>query len=235
MKKAIIFCCAVFVIALSSCGNIGLGITQEDLDEAREVGYNLGYEAGVKDGFQEGKTHGGEYEAGYADGYESGFRMGEFQASSAQKQDASSTYEEIRDKYLPDIPDNDAAFVSPVSEPVSGTILSGMEYSDSSITVTADSTSSYVVKLKNQSGAERVSFFVRAGETVSIGVPAEYLYVYFASGDTWYGENRLFGESTYYSKDEEVLDFTQYTWEYTLYPVYDGNFSETPIDASEFN
>jgi ABC-type maltose transport system permease subunit len=24
------------------------------------------------------------------------------------------------------------------------------------------------------------------------------------------------------------LDFSQYTWEYTLYPVTNGNFSETP-------
>ena len=85
-------------------------------------------------------------------------------------------------------------------------------------------------------GKECISFFVRSGETVTIGVPAEYLYVYFASGDTWYGygEGLMFGENTVYSKDDDALDFTQYTWEYTLYQVANGNFVETPSNQDEF-
>lgn len=124
---------------------------------------------------------------------------------------------------------------APVSAPRSGSILTGKEYVDGSeLTITADSGSSCVVKLKTSAGVERLSFFVRAGDTVTIGVPAEYLYVYFASGETWYGRQLLFGDETHYSMDDEILDFTQYTWEYTLYPVSSGNFSETPIDADEF-
>lgn len=124
---------------------------------------------------------------------------------------------------------------SPVSEPQSGAILSGSEvYNGSEITITASGGESCVVKLKTSSGITRLSFYVRAGETVTIGVPAENLYIYFASGKTWYGINNLFGEYTSYSMDDEILDFTEYTWEYTLYPVNNGNFSETPIDASEF-
>lgn len=119
--------------------------------------------------------------------------------------------------------------------PRSGDILSGSEYFDESeLTITADSTSSCVVKLKTSDGVERLSFYVRAGDTVTVGVPAEFLYVYFASGDTWYGKNLLFGDETYYSMDDDVLDFTQYTWEYTLYPVNSGNFSETPINPDDF-
>lgn len=123
----------------------------------------------------------------------------------------------------------------PQPEPASGTILSGTEHiKGSEITVTASGSSACVVKLKNSVGATRLSFYVRAGATVTIGVPAEYLYVYFASGNTWYGEEHIFGEDTYYSKDDKLLDFTNYSWEYTLYPTYNGNFSETPIDAEEF-
>lgn len=123
----------------------------------------------------------------------------------------------------------------PITEPMSGTILSGKEvYDGSEITITASSGESCVVKLKTSTGTTRLSFFVRAGETVTVRVPAEYLYIYFASGDTWYGEEQLFGEYTSYSMDDEIRDFTQYTWEYTLYPINDGNFSETPIDASDF-
>ena len=34
--------------------------------------------------------------------------------------------------------------------------------------------------------------------------------------------------------DDEIKDFIRYTWEYTLYPVSHGNFSETPIDPEDF-
>ena len=127
------------------------------------------------------------------------------------------------------------AGLTPVSEPRSGTVLVGREvYDGSEITVTASGGESCVVKLKTRSGTERMSFYVRAGDTVTVGVPAEYLYVYFASGDTWYGTTHLFGEKTSYSMDDEICDFTEYTWEYTLYPVTNGNFSQTPIDEDEF-
>lgn len=126
--------------------------------------------------------------------------------------------------------------LTPVSEPRSGAILSGREgYDGSELTITASGGEACVVKLKTASGVERMSFYVRAGDTVTVGVPAEYLYVYFASGDTWYGMTYLFGERTSYSMDDDLRDFTEYTWEYTLYPVTNGNFSETPIDASDFN
>lgn len=80
-----------------------------------------------------------------------------------------------------------------------------------------------------------MSFYVRAGETVTVGVPADYLYIYFASGETWYGTTDLFGSNTNYSMDDELLDFTDgRSWTYTLYPVNNGNFSETPIDPDDF-
>ena len=125
--------------------------------------------------------------------------------------------------------------LTPVSEPRSGQILTGSEpYNESEITITASGGASCVVKLKTSSGTERMSFYVRAGDTVTVGVPCEYLYVYFASGDTWYGTSHLFGEDTSYSMDDTICNFTEYTWEYTLYPVSSGNFSQTPIDEDEF-
>ena len=125
--------------------------------------------------------------------------------------------------------------LNPVAEPRSGEILSGIEvYDESEITITASSRASCIVKLKTPSGVERLSFYVRAGDTVTVGVPCEYLQAYFATGRTWYGTHHLFGESTDYSMDDEIRDFTYYTWEYTLYPVGDGNFSQTPIDEDDF-
>lgn len=131
-------------------------------------------------------------------------------------------------------PDPDAD-LTPVAEPISGAILYGVEYHNGSeITVTASSGASCVVKLKNIYGNDVLSFYVRAGDTVTVGVPERSLYAYFATGEKWYGNTFLFGEKTDYSKDDTVCNFGDYTYEYTLYPVNNGNFSETPIDADEF-
>lgn len=120
-------------------------------------------------------------------------------------------------------------------EPKSGAILQGREYfNESELTITASDTESCVVKLKNISGVTRLSFYVRAGDSVTVGVPAQKMYVYFASGKNWYGTEDLFGKFTSYSKDSTICNFEKYTMTYTLYPVSDGNFSETPIDADEF-
>lgn len=130
-------------------------------------------------------------------------------------------------------PDND--ILSPVTEPISGTILSGREvYDESEITVTADDNDSCYVKLKDSYGVTVMSFYVRAGDTVTVGVPYESLYVCFARGDTWYGLENLFGEYTDYSMVDEIRDFESYTYEYELYLVSDGNLHLTPIDAEDF-
>lgn len=123
-------------------------------------------------------------------------------------------------------------------EPLSGQILKKNTYiSDtykSSITIKADDSSSVVVKLKDIYNNTVLSFYVRAGKSAVVDVPQEKLQVYFASGKNWYGEDDLFGKDTVYSKDDDYLDFGEYTWEYTLSPVYNGNFKQTPSDAEEF-
>lgn len=126
--------------------------------------------------------------------------------------------------------------LDPVPRPASGTILAGEEHSGSEITVTADDTDDYVVSLKDFRGTQYVAFYVRAGETVTVGVPMRKLYVYFASGDEWYGygQGKMFGDHTSYGLDDEATDFAQGAWEYRLYPVSDGNFSETPSNENEF-
>lgn len=145
------------------------------------------------------------YEAGYRDGYKDGYEEG----------------------YVAP---------KPLSRPASGSILSGREYDESEITITADSSCDYVVALKDYWESEYLAFYVRAGTTVTVGVPARTLRVYFASGTEWYGYGKglMFGKNTVYSKDDDLLDFSEYTWEYELQPVYDGNFSETPSNEDEF-
>lgn len=121
--------------------------------------------------------------------------------------------------------------------PRSGTVLAGGNYySRSSITVHASNNESCVVSLRNIYGQEVLCFFVRAGESITVGTPAEKLYVYFASGEKWYGygESLMFGKNTDYFKDNGAVDFSRYTWEYKLYKTSGGNFNETPCSKSEF-
>ncbi len=169
-----------------------------------------------------------------------------YRADSTGRNFEKSTYEyTISSRYSPTSfvtkkidktpPETDTPALIPVTEPITGTVLEGHErYNASEITVTASYSEACVVKLKDLWGDTVLSFYVRAGQTATVSVPAQRLYVYFASGKTWYGKEKLFGSSTSYSKDDGSLDFENYAWTYTLYPVTDGNFTETPIDADEF-
>ena len=119
--------------------------------------------------------------------------------------------------------------------PQSGRVFIGKDlYCGSEISITSSTHEACYIKLKSSSGMDVFSFFVRAGDSITVPIPSGYYYVYFSYGTTWYGTKELFGPETTYAKDDELLDFENYTWEYTLTPSYGGNFSETPIDAEEF-
>jgi len=141
-------------------------------------------------------------------------------------------------------PDDEKSFVISASDqtliqdgrvtPNSGWILEGSEYQDASaITVSAPPTLDCVIKLKAADGTTVVSFYVRAGETATVGVPAQSLQVYFAAGEQWKGTQALFGDETRYSKDDEAVDFSAGTWRYSLI-LNHGIYNETPITAEEF-
>lgn len=114
----------------------------------------------------------------------------------------------------------------PVAEPNSGTILSGYAPAgESEITVSLAPTASCVIMLKNDSGRVLLSFFVRAGDTVTVDVPAEKMYVHVAAGKTWYGTEKLFGNNTIYLQDDEIRDFSRNGWEYSFDPLTYSGFS----------
>ena len=122
----------------------------------------------------------------------------------------------------------------PVEEPATGTVLSGYAPADASkISVTLEPTGSSVVMLKDESGRVLLSFYVRSGESATVDVPAEKMYVHFASGTTWYGEDLLFGEDTIYREDKELTDFAEYSWEYELDPMESGELVYDDTEETE--
>lgn len=125
--------------------------------------------------------------------------------------------------------------MQPLPLPETGTVFIGNgKYCYSELTIKSSSNSACYIKLKDANGSDAYSFFVRAGDTVAVPVPPGYYNVYFAYGNDWYGPDLLFGSETVCEKDDDLLDFKQYTWEYTLYPITNGNFSATPISLDEF-
>lgn len=138
--------------------------------------------------------------------------------------------------------DND---MEPLALPANGQILTRADNDQyvlnestvrrkSELTINCKSGSNCYVKLKKPDGETIISFFVRSGQTCKVDVPARRLQVFFAYGNDWYGVDKAFGKKTTYAKDDEILDFSTYTYTYTLYPVSDGNFTETPISSDEF-
>ena len=103
------------------------------------------------------------------------------------------------------------------------------------VVITPDNRS-YVVQVKDTKGNIEQCFFACAGEITTTIIFQGVYYVSFASGETWYGEEYLFGKNTSYIEDEESLDFRSKgaTCTYTLSAVEGGNFKGNPIDASEF-
>lgn len=104
----------------------------------------------------------------------------------------------------------------------------------SSICVHAPSTSNCFVIIKRSStGAVLDRFFVRSGSTVDTYCPIGTLDIYFAFGDDWYGTELLFGDDTRCQVDREV-EFTDTAYyEYTLYPVTDGNLHMPEVSVEE--
>lgn len=89
-----------------------------------------------------------------------------------------------------------------------------------------------------------ISVFVRSGERAEIEVPLGTFELKYATGESWFGENYLFGEWTRYSKandlfhfrkegnDEFGYDYLGYTIE--LYLQTDGNLETQDMRPQDF-
>lgn len=93
--------------------------------------------------------------------------------------------------------------------------------------------------IRTSDGAEVMSIFIRAGQTVELGVPVGSYKAKIASGQNWYGESIRFGPSTSYATLDAVLNFSIQGSqllgnELTLTRVKDGNLRQIPLSASSF-
>jgi hypothetical protein len=88
-------------------------------------------------------------------------------------------------------------------------------------------------------GAEVMSIFIRAGQTIEVDVPIDSYKAKIASGQIWYGNSVRFGPTTNYAKLDAVLTFTiegsqRIGHEITLTRMRDGNLKQLPLTAADF-
>lgn len=100
--------------------------------------------------------------------------------------------------------------------------------------------SHYLVKIKKpESNTDIQSIFVHGGKTVTTEVPLGRYQIVYASGEKWYGYEKLFGAKTRYSKANKLFTFkmsgNQITgFTITLFQVSNGNLRTSRIDSADF-
>lgn len=118
--------------------------------------------------------------------------------------------------------------------PQNGEILSGYNYGDAGIEVTA-SNANVFVKVKSASSDTVISFFIQKNSTARVYVNSGTYAIQFASGDgTWYGQSGCFGSKTSYGQDTSVSLGYGDIVSYTLKLSSNGNFSMKSLDPDEF-
>lgn len=84
-----------------------------------------------------------------------------------------------------------------------------------------------------------IVLYVEHGKEAEIKVPIGNYKLYYASGDTYFGKDLLFGDSTRFYASDDILDFyTDENYSYghtiTLTAVVGGNMDTDPISESQF-
>ncbi len=84
-----------------------------------------------------------------------------------------------------------------------------------------------------------MSFYVRGGQEFETKAPLGIYELRYASGETWYGTQHLFGPDTIYSKADSTFNFTATGTGYNGYTVElilqtSGNLRTSRMSPGEF-
>lgn len=131
-----------------------------------------------------------------------------------------------------------------IRRPYSGEVLSQVGRGDHSIQVKAGGNRDAIVKLKDRGGATVLAMYVRAGESASVSsIPEGVFKFMYATGSSYSDLCGIFlDDVSAASADDYTAYETEYvpggryttTTQYTLYEVYNGNFTPTPMDPKQF-
>ena len=107
---------------------------------------------------------------------------------------------------------------------------------DAPLTVNTDGSASFLVRFFDINRQQvAMDYFIPIGQTAHLKVPIGAYEVRYVSGDTWYGDEFLFGPRSSYSKTDRILTFEyNHSYTLTLYRVLDGNLKTRAISAESF-
>lgn len=173
------------------------------------------------------------YQDGYNAGYQAGFAMG---LESASKQPTKDSVSGLS----PSVSQNKSD-LKPVSTPANGKILKRpKDEMLAPLTIHTTGDKYYFFSLMKVGYSDSyMSFFGHGGKTIEVDVPIGVYKIYYATGETWYGTNDLFGPETSYYRCGDYFIFTKDDesykgWVLTLYPVVDGNMDSESVSADDF-
>lgn len=97
----------------------------------------------------------------------------------------------------------------------------------------------YVVLADHETGEKAVELYVHGGDTIKISAPLGKYQLFYAVGETWYGEQELLGPFGKYCTLPDILRFTEYGLNYngrtiTLYDANNDNLDIDDITQDEF-
>lgn len=191
------------------------------------------------------------YNDGYADGFSAGYDIG-YRTAMEVSQLPTANAAESEATTAPSTP-----VLPVVSEPENGHIFEQTTLSAvAPFCVETSGSGGYYIVLDplefESSGSDyeniraelmakysNIVFYVTAGSSAEISVPLGVYEIYYAVGDTWYGEEHLFGPDTVYNKCDDTFSFTYegdaYSgWTLQLQPVFNGNLDTSVINAEDF-
>jgi uncharacterized protein YceK len=101
--------------------------------------------------------------------------------------------------------------------------------------IPSDGAARFLQMRKVDSDELAVSAFIRPGEKATVRVPKGMYYILLASGEIWYGEEHLFGDSGSYARTEDIeIMGSNYYHTITLGGAENGNMASYGADPSEF-
>lgn len=114
-------------------------------------------------------------------------------------------------------------------------------YTYAPLSVQASSFENYYVILSPLDGdpAKRMGFYVESGKIAEVSVPLSTFEIYYATGETWYGPDELFGEETRRYQCEGTFEFYDdgeyyQGWTLELFLQDNGNMDYELIGADEW-
>ena len=107
--------------------------------------------------------------------------------------------------------------------------------------VTAPFSENCYVYLSSLDGnsSNNMGFYVAADQFAEVLVPLGLYEIYYATGETWYGPDELFGEETRRYQCEGTFEFYDdgeyyQGWTLELYLQENGNMDSDPVDENEW-